>query len=388
MTSRSSTAAHWGSFTLLCGAYLSATVGEQVLSPLFPTTRHDLGLSEGQGGIAFGVLAFSIAAFNMVSGLALARWAATTLVKASAMATALGGVLAATSHGLGQLLVAEILFGAGAGLFFPAGLQCVAMFAGPNRRGFAMGIFGVAFSLGLTVAALFGAVGASTGWRVPFWISTGLAVAALLAIATLRTPRPTGAVSLSMPWRAVLGLPTIVGTVGAVLQYGVLAFFATYAVDVWDLSAAQAATVLAIGRVVSILAKIVGGANTDRIGARASILRTGMLLSVTGAVWVVAPANLLTYAVAAVFAGTVSSIFPAANVMAVERFGGNGLALGAYRSLQIGLGALAGIAIGNSPLGLRWTILLCVLLPLSLLWFCRPETSPAPTRSPTLDPAP
>ena len=64
--------------------------------------------------------------------------------------------------------------------------------------------------------------------------------------------------------------------------------------------------------------------------------------------------------------------------MAVERFGGNGLALGAYRSLQIGLGALAGIAIGNSPLGLRWTILLCAPLPLSLLWFCRPETSPAP----------
>ena len=73
--------------------------------------------------------------------------------------------------------------------------------------------------------------------------------------------------------------------------------------------------------------------------------------------------------------------------MAVERFGGNGLALGAYRSLQIGLGALAGIAIGNSPLGLRWTILLCVLLPLSLLWFCRPET-PQLDPLPTLDPAP
>ena len=85
----------------------------------------------------------------------------------------------------------------------------------------------------------------------------------------------------------MLGLPTIVGMVGAVLQYGVLAFFATYAVDVWGLSAAEAATVLAIGRVISILAKIVGGANTDRIGARASVLRTGMLLSVTGAAWVV-----------------------------------------------------------------------------------------------------
>ena len=83
----------------------------------------------------------------------------------------------------------------------------------------------------------------------------------------MSTEPPVRGARWSLPWRAVLGLPTIVGTVGAVLQYGVLAFLATFAVDEWGLSAARAAAVLAVGRIVSIVAKIVGGASADRIGA-------------------------------------------------------------------------------------------------------------------------
>ena len=41
--------------------------------------------------------------------------------------------------------------------------------------------------------------------------------------------------------------------------------------NVWD--AASAATVLIIGRVLSIVAKIIGGASADRIGAKASARR-------------------------------------------------------------------------------------------------------------------
>ncbi|MGH9133297.1 MAG: MFS transporter [Ilumatobacteraceae bacterium] len=362
----------WGALALVCGTYFAATVGEQLLSPLFPTTREDLGLSEGQGGVAFGVLALAIAVFNMVSGAALRRWSAITVIRVGTVVTAAGAAVAATADGFAGIVVAQALLGAGAGLFFPAGLQAVAIFAGATRRGFAMGIYGVAFSIGLAVSALLGAIGASAGWRLPFWIAVGLAVSALIVTSRMSTEPPVRGARWSLPWRAVLGLPTIVGTVGAILQYGVLAFFATYAVDVWDLSEARAAGLLAIGRVVSIVAKVIGGASTDRIGPRASVLRTGVLLSVTGVLWVVLPGGIATYGIAALFAGTVSSIFPAANVLAVERFGGNGLALGAYRSIQIGIGALAGVLIGNSPIGLRWTVLVCVLVPLSLLWFCRP----------------
>ena len=365
----------WGALALVCGTYFAATVGEQLLSPLFPTTRDDLGLSDGQGGVAFGALALSIAVFNMVSGVALRRWSAITVIRCGTIVTAGGAIAAALADGFGSIIVAQILLGAGAGLFFPAGLQAVAIFAGATRRGFAMGIYGVAFSIGLAVAALFGVLGASAGWRVPFWCAAGLAAAALVVTSRMSTEVPVRGTRWSMPWRAVLGLPTIVGTVGAILQYGVLAFFATYAVDEWELSEARAAALLAVGRIVSIAAKLVGGASADRIGPRASVVRTGLLLSLTGVLWVSLPAGIVTYGIAALFAGTVSSIFPVANVLAVERFGNNGLALGAYRSLQIGIGALAGVVIGNSPIGLRWTVLACVLVPLSLLWFCRPVRS-------------
>ena len=367
-------------FALVCATYAAVTVGEQLLSPLFPTARAELGMTKAQGGVAFAVLAASIAVFNMVAGLALRRWRASAVMRASLAVTVAGAVLAALATGLGTIVAAQALLGAGAGLFFPSGLQGVAAFGGTARRGFAMGLYGVAFSAGLTIAALFGSLGASAGWRVPFWITAGLAVAALAAMLTLHTAPPDPSVPRTIPWRAVLGLPTLVGTVGATLQYGVLAFFTTFAVDQWKLSEARAALVLAIGRVISIIAKVLGGQATDRRGARASVFRTGLLLSALGAVWVLAPANLATYAVAAVFAGTVSSIFPAANVMAVERFGGHGLALGAYRSVQIGIGALAGLLIGRSPLGLRWTMFAAVLTSVLLVWWCRPL--PAATRAP------
>ena len=41
-----------------------------------------------------------------------------------------------------------------------------------------------------------------------------------------------------------------------------------------------------------------------------------------------------------------------------------------------GAGAVAGVVIGVSPLGLRWTMFGCVLLPLALLWLCRSEHAP------------
>ena len=70
------------------------------------------------------------------------------------------------------------------------------------------------------------------------------------------------------------------------------------------------------------------------------------------------PGSLLTYALAALFAGMVSSLGPVANVLAVERFGGDGMALGAYRSVQIALGAAASAVIGlaGDVFGLRPTL--------------------------------
>lgn len=371
----------WGAFALVCMAYLAATVGEQVLSPVFPEVSDDLGLTKASGGIAFGVLAFSIALANLVGGMLLKRVGSSGMIGLAAAISTVGSVIAAVAPGFGLLVVAQVFLGVGAGFFFPAGLQAVAILAGPHRKGFAMGIYGVAFSAGLTVAALLGTIGATTDWRLSFWISAGLSLAAVVASFGVRiTPAPVTAGTPRVRIGEIMGLPTAVGSVGAISQYGAIPFLTTFAVVEWDLSKAGAAGLLAVGRVISILAKLISGAGADRVGPRASARTTGTVLVGTGLAWVLLPGGWVTYALAAIFAGTVSSLFPVANVLAVERFGQNGTALGAYRSVQIGIGAAAGALIGliGDAIGLRPVLVVAVLSPLSLLWLCRePRPDPA-----------
>lgn len=364
---------HWGVFGVLCLAYFVTTTGEQMLSPLFPTVSDDLGLSVTQGGIAFAVLTGSIAITNLFGGAGLRRFAPVTLVRCACVAGVAGSVVNGVAHTYATLLIGQALLGVAAGLFFPAGLQGVSAAAGPAKRGFAMGIYGVAFSVGLTAAAALGALGAGVGWRTPFWIAAALFVAA--GLTTVRAnlgPRSTSEGG-PVPWRLVLSLPTYVGIVLAVLQYGAIPFLTTYAVDQWGITAAAAATVLIVGRLISIAAKVIGGASADRIGAKASARRTALVLAATGLAWVLLPGNLATYAIAAIFAGTVSSLGPVANILAVERFGQNGMALGLYRSIQIALGAAASALVGVAAgvVGLRPTLAVAALVPLALIWICR-----------------
>jgi predicted MFS family arabinose efflux permease len=316
--------------------------------------------------VAFGLLALSIAVANLVGGAVLGRFGARALMLAGLAATTAGAVVAALAAGFALVVAAQVLLGAGAGLYFPAGLQAVPVVSGAGRRGFAMGIYGVAFSAGLTIAAVLGALGATSSWRIAFWCAAGLAAAAFLATLTLRLGPPSGApVSLRFPAKAVLGLPTVIGAVGAVCQYGAIPFLTTFAVDEWGLRAGQAAALLAVGRVLSIIAKLLSGVSSDRRGPIASARTTSLVVGVTGVAWVLLPAGWPAYACAALFAGAVSSFFPVANMVAVDYLGAHGPALGAYRSAQIGIGAAAGWLIGRigETVGLRPTLLVAVATP-------------------------
>jgi predicted MFS family arabinose efflux permease len=360
----------WGAFALVCLAYLGVTVGEQALSPVMPEVAAEFGVTAGQSGLAFGLLALSIAVANLVGGAFLGRFGSRALMLAGLASTTTGAVVAALAEGFPIVVAAQVLLGAGAGLYFPAGLQAVPVVSGAGRRGFAMGMYGVAFSVGLTIAALLGALGAVSSWRIAFWCAAGLGAAAFVATFALRLGPPSRApVSLRFPAKAVLGLPTVIGAVGAICQYGAIPFLTTFAVVEWGLRAGQAAALLAVGRVISILAKVLSGASSDRRGPIASASTTCIVVGATGVAWVLLPAGWPAYACAALFAGAVSSFFPVANMVAVDYFGAHGPALGAYRSVQIGIGAAAGWLIGRigEVVGLRPALLVAVATPFLLV---------------------
>ncbi len=360
----------WTAFLVVCLAYLAVTTGEAVLAPIYPLVADDIGLDLTQAGLAFAMLATSIAVFNTIGGLLL-RHLPTTAVLAAALTTSgLGGAAAATASGSHQFFLAQVLIGAGAGLLYPGAVILVGSFAGSHRRGFAMGVFGVFFSGGLVLAAGLSALGPRLQWRWVFGLAAALPVAAGVAVLFIRdAPRANNSGPIFTGLKAVLGTPTVVGVVGGVSQYATVSFLPVFAVVVWGVPEAAAAGILAVGRVLSVPAKLVSGAAADRHGPVRTARGIGLVLTVSGLAWALSPWMAPAVIGAIVFAAEVSALFPLANLLALDRAGDHGPALGAFRSLQLGAGAIAGVGVGAAAdaVGLRPTVAVVSTVPLLLL---------------------
>jgi MFS family permease len=96
---------------------------------------------------------------------------------------ALGGALVSS---FGQLLVARIVQGAGAGLVSPAALAGAVSGFPPERRGAALGIWGASAGMSNLLGPLLGGLlTVAFGWRADWWALIPLTLAAALAIARL-----------------------------------------------------------------------------------------------------------------------------------------------------------------------------------------------------------
>ncbi|MEM7286732.1 MAG: MFS transporter [Actinomycetota bacterium] len=356
-------------FALVCGAYLAVTVGEATLTPVYPAAAADLGLDVDDAGTAFAVLAFSLGSASLVGGVLLRWWTTTRVMTAALLLTAAGGAVAAAATGTGTFLAGQVGLGAGAGMLYPPAVISIAALAGERRRGLAMGAFGSFFSLGLVAAAGLSAAADATSWRMPFVVGAVLAVGAAAALRRVQGDRVAGESSSLSAVRGVLGAASAVGAVGGVAQYAAVAYLPVFAVAEWGVSAADAALILLVGRVLSFPAKLLAGATADRFGAVAAARLVGVLLGCCGLVWSLAPSTQLGVVMAVVFTGTVSAVFPLANLLAYESAGPDGVALGLFRALQLAAGGLVavGIAAAAQWADLRPTIAVAAGLPVVLV---------------------
>lgn len=375
----------FGAVTL---AFLAVTIAESLLPPLYPVLADELALDLSTAGIAFGLLTGSIAVGNFAGGFLLARRGPRVGIVSSAVVVGAGSLLAATAVGAGMLLLAQAVIGLGAGIFFPPGINAAGRLVPPHRRGLAMGLFGLAFSVGLALAAALAAVGARVDWRTAFWVAVVACLVAAVVASTVRLPTrvlgpPDGR---RRRLREALGVAAAVGGVGAASQYGTVSLLPVFAVAAWGVSPAYAAGVLAVGRIASAPAKVVVGWTSDHWGAVATVRGIATMLAVTGLVWVLAPFGVAAVAAAAVFTAGVSAVFPVANLLAVEGFGDRGPLLGTFRAAQIGIGAAAAAVLAPvaAQLGLRPVLLVAaVALPLTL-FAVRHRTAPTPSQVPSV----
>jgi predicted MFS family arabinose efflux permease len=364
--------AHQRRFALIVvtAGYLAVTVAESILAPLFPSVTDELGIGLDTAGMALAFLSGSIAVGNLIGGWILSRFGPRAGLVVSLVLTAAGSAWAALATDGRSFVTAQTLIGGGAGVFFAPGILLVGRTAAPGRRGFAMGLFGVAFSGGLAIAALLAALGATTGWRVAFWVAALICLLGMGAALVVSLP-PTAPESVKRRWRfdPTLAKPVAVGAVGTLSQYGTVGFMALFAVSAWGLSPAGAALVIAAGRVLSVPGKLVVGSGSDKWGTRATLIVLTACLVVTGVLWTFVPATLVAIPAAIAFSAAVSGLFPIANVLALEGFEDQGTMLGVFRSAHIALGAVGAwlIGVAAAEVGLGPTLRVSAMVPLLLL---------------------
>lgn len=359
-------------FAVVMGGYLAATTAEALLAAAFPQIARELDLGPGFAGLAFGVLAASIALGSLVGGFALARFGTRAGLVPGVGLAAVGAALSAAAGGAASLLAAQVVVGLGAGVFFASGLRSAAVFAGYRRRGRAMGFYGVAFSGGLALAGALAALGEVWGWRGSFVAAATLGALAAAALAPVSVPVEPGTTRPALP-RGLLvafGVPVAVGGIATASQYGTIAFLTLYAVDRWDVSPATAALLLTAGRLLAVPGKLVTGNASDNAGALRTARVLGVTLALLGACWTLLPGPALAAWAAVLFIACISGLGPLANVLALERLEHRPEFLGALRAAQVGIAALAAALLGLCAelFGLHVTLVVAAItLPASIL---------------------
>ena len=330
-------------FSYLFAVYLLCGMAETLISPLFPLVRDDLGLVEAQQATLLATVAACIAIFNVVGGALATRMADRHLVRIAAAILSVGLVVTGASVSFPMMLVGQALVGVAFGLFYPSGLASIARLY-EAARGRAIANYGLAYSIGLAIAAVAADVGEAS-WRWVFYCSA-IAAGGLVVWAPRWTEagpdteqhalfRQLRVYAQRREYR-ISGLVTITGLA---MHFVVIGFAPVLYVDS-GISLTLVSLLLAAGRLGSIPGKVLSGMLYDRYGgmwvARAlllAVLALGIpMLLLPGA------AGLFAFVP---FVAVSASVFPIANTLLVSALPPcSAWGIGTFRSVMLGASAL------------------------------------------------
>jgi predicted MFS family arabinose efflux permease len=325
-------------FTYLFGVYMLAAVSETLISPLFPLIRDDLGLSVAQQASLVAALTTSIGVFNLVGGALGYRSGDRRIVRAAALALAVGTGISGAASSYLPLLIGQIVIGAGSGLFFGPGLASIGRMY-TATRGRAVASYGLAYSVGLALAS-FSANAGESMWRWMFWI-TGAAALVLAFVAphlveaseTAAAPPLFGSLKgyLTHPlYRMSLATGAVAGT----MSYVVVGFTPTL-FDDRGAELAVITTLVGLGRLVSAGGKYLSGWMFDRFGGPHAARVIMLAIAALGLGELVPPYRLgLLFVVP--FVCAVAMLFPISNALSVVALPERGSwGMGVYRAVLV-----------------------------------------------------
>jgi MFS family permease len=324
--------------TILTAAFLTAAVANFLFFTglagfvLLPLHLRGLGASDGQLGLIMACFSATAIVVQPVVGAWVDRGGRRAfLVTGAVLTSGVAFLFAAAPEALGLFPLLRALQGAAFSVFFIANFTVVVDLVPPDRRGQALGIFGIS---GLVSGAVGPALGEllvrAAGFRGLFLASAALPLLAAAISARLHLPPPPRLVvgeGLPGLLRGIASAPRLAMTLGTAFGLGqgvMFTFFPTYAADlgvrwVGVFAVTYSATALALRATTSRVADTAGRRAVIipamALQAGATVLLAGLGLVSRGMGLPAAP----LLATAGVLAGAAHGLlYPALTVLVVD----------------------------------------------------------------------
>jgi MFS family permease len=313
--------------------------------PVLPSYVHGpLHSGDLAVGVVIGAFAVTSVVCRPIAGRQADRRGRRIVLVAGACALSAGGLLYLVSHSILSLVLARLVVGAGEGSVYTAGATWAVDLSPPDRRGFALGMFGLAVWGGLSLGPLAGELLRSGSGYSSVWVLTAVLPAAggLLA---LRLPEPAPEIRAGLA-RASLStlLPVQARRPGIALAlanvgYAALASFAVLALKARGIE--DGALVFTVFAVAVFASRLVLGRVPDTAGARPTAV-TASILEALGLSIVAVAGSLATALLGALVVGVgFSMLFPSLALMVVGEANeeSRGAAMGAFTAFfDVGVG--------------------------------------------------
>jgi predicted MFS family arabinose efflux permease len=334
-------------FAYLFTVYLLAAVSETLISPLFPLIRRDLGLTVAQQASLLAALTTTIGVFNLVGGALGYRSGDRRIVRAAALALAVGTGISGAAGSYLALLLGQIVIGVGSGLFFGPGLASIGRMY-TATRGRAIASYGLAYSVGLALAAFSASAGEGM-WRWMFWATGALAlVLAIVSPRLVEARESAAAPPLLGSLRTYVAHPLyrmslVTGAVAGTMSYVVNGFTPTL-FDDRGATLGIITALVGIGRLVSAGGKYFSGWMFDRIGGPHAARLVMLAITVLGLAELLPPYRIGALFIVPFVCAT-AMLFPISNALSVVALPERGSwGMGVYRAaLVLASAAVSGV---------------------------------------------
>jgi MFS family permease len=268
---------------------IAAPLNQFKAPPIMPVLMNAFAIAVGRAGLLMSVYAVTGLILALPAGLIFQRLGYRVTALLAGGSLVVGAVLGARSDGLGQLLAARVVEGIGTSFMAVMAPAIIAVWFVERRRGTAMGIWSAWVPLGaLTMLLLAPSLAQAWSWRAVWWFGAAYAAATTVLFLIFVRPAPRAATDVAV---AVEPIPArgagqvlrsrniwLLGAAFACFNMAVMStatFMPTYLNLQRGLPLRQAAVMVSIVNMTSLIALPLGGMLSDRLGSRRRVYLAG-----------------------------------------------------------------------------------------------------------------